>query len=120
MEQTDTERLIGMLVLWWRYESQWSPVDGYPKECPSTAGYRASRQYDDTNGAFETDAIGRMAGAVGIAVSRVPDPWRTALHFLARNRATGLDVWSSARLPPNRADIDRITDEALEKIAGEV
>ena len=81
--------LIELLVLWFRTESQWTPVEGYPIECPSTAGYRASRQYDCDNGAQESEARGRLARHVGFIVAGMDEPYRSALHLLARNRSSG-------------------------------
>jgi hypothetical protein len=105
---------IDLLVLWWRYESQQPHVDGYPRECPSTAGYRASRQYDDCNGAMETDGRGLLAQAVGRVVADIQDPYRAALHLLARNHATGVQVWTSVRLPADAAERAAVLDKALE------
>jgi hypothetical protein len=109
----DDESLISLLVLWWRVESEWSPVEGYPAECPSCAGYRTSRQYDDANGAGEIDARGRTARHVGEVVDRIPEPWRTVLYMLARNRATGVDVWISPRIDQQQSE--RLRLEALER-----
>ena len=95
--------LLELLVLWWKYESAWTPVEGYPQECPSTAGYRASRQYDDANGAMETDARGQLAQHIGRIVASIDEPHRSALHMVARNRSSGVSVWTSVRLP---ADAD--------------
>lgn len=115
-----SQDLIDMLCLWWRCESQWMPVAGYPHECPSTHGYRASRQHDDGNGAFETDERGRLAISIGEAVQRVPEPHRTALYFLARNRATGAQVWMSPRLPIDPDERAEMVSAALEMFGREV
>lgn len=92
---------LELLVLWWRAERGWTPVEGYPMECPSTRGWRASRQYDDANGALDTDQRGALIRHIGHVVASIPDPYRTALYLVARNRATGVSVWRSARLPEN-------------------
>jgi hypothetical protein len=112
----DEARLIELLMLWWRHESQWSPVQGYPVECPSTAGYRASRQYDDANGSFDTDARGRIARNIGAIVDAMQEPHRTALYTLARNRSTGVQVWKSSRLPADQTERARIVSQALEML----
>lgn len=109
------EQWIALLVLWWRYEAQYSPVQGYPKECPSARDYRASRQYDDDNGAAETDRRGKEAAMVGRIVNAMEEPYRTALYTLARNRATGVSVWKSARLPADTEERARVVAEALER-----
>lgn len=106
---------LELLVLWWRAESQWSPVEGYPAECPSTRGWRASRQYDDGNGAFETDARGALIRHIGHVVNSIDEPYRTALYLLARNRAVGASVWRSLRLPEDQDARADIVAEALER-----
>ena len=109
--------LLDMLALWWRYESQQIPVQGYPSECPTTAGYKASRQYDDNNGAAETDARGLLAKSIGRAVDSLQEPYRTALHIVARNRVTGASVWLSPRLPADKDERAQIVSDALDKFA---
>ena len=106
--------LIELLCLWWRHESQWSPVEGYPQECPSTAGYRASRQYDDQNGSQETDARGQLAQHIGRVVAGIGEPHRSALHMVARNRASGVSVWTSARLPADADARAAVVADAME------
>jgi hypothetical protein len=113
----DEAYLIEVLVLWYRSESSYLPVEGYPRECPSTAGYRASRQHDDLNGAQETDARGRLIARVGAVVNGFDDPYRAALYTLARNRATGSGVWRSARLPDDDMARAEITAKALDLFA---
>ena len=103
----------GLLVLWYRCEQSGALRSlGYPAECPSTQGYKTSRQYDDINGAAETDERGELAKAVGHAVNSLQEPYRTALYFLARNNATGVAVWRSPRLPEG-AELETIVAEAL-------
>lgn len=118
------ETWISALVLWWRYESGYQYVKGYPKECPSTRDYRTSRQYDDMGipdrdgiirePTADTDARGREAKRVGNIVNSLPEPYRTALYTLARNRATGVTVWKSPRLPQDDTQRARVVADALE------
>ena len=109
--------LLSLLALWWRWERS-HDLDGlgYPRECPSTAGYRPSRQYDSDSGADEIDALGRTAIRVAAAVHALDDPWRTAAYILARNRATGIDVWSSPRLPADKTERAVILSETVERL----
>jgi hypothetical protein len=104
---------IELLILWWRVESCWTPVEGYPKECPSTQGYRASRQHDGDNGAAETDARGKLASHIGAVIARIEEPHRTALAFLARNRSSGASVWVSPRLPADEDARAELVADAL-------
>lgn len=105
---------LELLALWWKAEHAWLPVEGYPTECPSCRDYRTSRQYDSHNGADETDARGMLIRHVNQAVQQVPEPFRTALYVLARNQATGVTVWRSARLPADDQARAQMVAEALE------
>jgi hypothetical protein len=113
-EIPNDEALIELLVLWWRYESQWQPVRGYPPECPSTKSFRASRQYDDINGTLETDQRGKQAKEIGHIVANIPEPERSALYCLAKNRATGVAVWRNPRLPADDVERARLVSRALD------
>ena len=120
MKRDDPNRdLLDLLALWWRYERQQLPVQGYPSECPTTAGYQVSRQYDDGNGAAETDARGMIAKRVGRAVENMAEPYRSALCIAARNRVTGASVWISPRLPVDRDAREAILATAL-RLFGEL
>ena len=110
--------LIELLCLWWKHESQWTPVEGYPAECPSTRGWQASRQYDDQNNAAETDARGQLAIHIGHVVAAIEEPYRSALHMVARNRSSGVSVWVSPRLPADKDARAAVVAEALELFAG--
>ena len=105
---------IALLVLWHRCEQSGAlRALGMPAECPSTQGYKTSRQYDDTNGAAETDERGLLAKAVGGIVDSLQEPYRTALYILARNKSTQAAVWSSPRLPQDKDEVAEIVAEAL-------
>lgn len=112
--------ILDMLAFWWRYESAWLPVAGYPEECPSTRGYKASSQYDTDNGAGETDARGLLAKRIGHAVASIQEPHRSALYVLARNRATGASVWISPRLPTDDTQRAQLVADAVDKLAAMV
>lgn len=117
--------VLGLLCLWWRWERGWLPVQGYPTECPSTLGFRASRQYDcpftgygdeyTGNGSDETDARGQLAKHIGHIVHGMDEPYRTALFIIARNRSTGVSVWRSPRLPEDEKARMEICAEAIDR-----
>ena len=111
---------LELLVLWWRAERDWTPVEGYPFECPSTRGWRASRQYDDANGALDTDERGSLIRHIGQVVASISDPYRTALYLVARNRATGVSVWRSARLPEDEDARAELVADAVQMFAERV
>lgn len=106
---------IDLLVLWWKAEQQWLPVRGYPRHAASARDWRASCQFDDANGAQETDALGALIEHVALVVEQLDNPWRTALHFLARNRACDLSLWDSPLLPSEPVARAQIVAEALHR-----
>lgn len=111
---------IELLVLWWRAERDWTPVEGFPVECPSTRGWRASRQYDDGNGAQDTDQRGMLIRHIGQVVAQIEQPYRTALYMVARNRASGTNVWRSPRLPEDATKRAELVAEAIDRFAAAV
>ena len=120
---TDTESLIELLVLWWRYESQYTPVRGFPHSAAGMDSYRTSRQHDSENGALETDQRGKLAARVGSVVNQMPEPERSALYHVAwvratgRNEAKGAAVWHSPRLPADATERARVVANALDIFA---
>lgn len=91
-----------LLKLWHRWQSSYRLKSGYPGTAAGCEQYRASRQYDDVNGALDQDADTAMCHAIDAEVSRMPDPHRTAIHVEARNLCS-VRVWKSARLDPAKA-----------------
>jgi len=100
-----------LLKLWHRWQSSYRLKTGYPGTAAGCDQYRASRQYDDTNGALDEDADTAMAKAIDAEVSRMKDPHRTAIHVEARN-LSAWRVWRSPRLPGDPVELARITTEA--------
>ena len=116
--------LIELLVLWHKRKSLWMPVEGYPRECPSTAGFKGSRQFDDVNGQQEADAESQLCQHIENVINGdsryypgIAEPYRTALHMVARNRASGVSVWTSARLPADADKRAEVVAEAMERFA---
>ncbi len=105
MQDTREEMLSDLLARWHRWSVHTPPATGYYKENPSCKMYRASRQYDTENGAFDTDRENSTMEAIDHAIDRLQQPWKTAVEFNARNLATGVWVWMSPRLPAD--DIER-------------
>ncbi len=107
---------IELLTIWWRHEKSCDLRGlGYPAVSPSCAGYKPSGQYDDVNGAQDTDAAAKLAIHIGHAVDRVDQPWRTALYVTAKNHATGLSVWTSARLPQDADERAAMVADAIDR-----
>lgn len=94
------DRINDLLERWHRWESGKEPdCSGFPSTNASCKHWRASKQYDDTNGALDSDSEAKILEAVGYAIERVAQPGRTAVYFHARNLASDAAVWQSPRLP---------------------
>lgn len=93
---------------------------GYPSESASCKDARASRQYDDSNGALDSGLDDSRMEAFDAVLYRIEQPWLTALQVQARNLATGSNVWSSPRLPVDPLERSILTLEARNKILKEL
>lgn len=110
LDDMQVEHITYCLRLWHGWSRASSRVaSGYSRTSPGFQSYRASRQYDDANGALDDAAEMEHARAVDSALARIPDPWRVALFIEARNIDAPARVWASARI--DAAEIQRITDE---------
>ena len=95
----EDEKLNDLLARWHVWASDERTAVGYPTVSPACKHYRASRQYDSDNGAFDQDRENDAMEAFDYCVLLVQQPHRTALAINARNLATGCAVWRSPRLP---------------------
>ena len=93
---------------------------GYPSESASCKDARASRQYDDSNGALDSGLDDSRMEAFDAVLYRIEQPWLTALQVQARNLATGSNVWSSPRLPVDPLERSILILEARNKILKEL
>jgi hypothetical protein len=71
-----------------------------------------SRQYDDTNGQLDADLDKSEMHAVEFAVTQMVDPYKAAIYAQARALVVGVSVFSSPRLPLDRAERDAVVAEA--------
>jgi hypothetical protein len=96
--------LAGLLVAWWRHERAESTAHlGMPRECPSTRGYVAGKNWASDHGDVDAIIMRRIIEAVDAAIDSLPPPERSAAHIAAKNIASGSQVWSSPRLPEDPA-----------------
>jgi len=93
---------------------------GYPGQSMTCKSARASRQYDDENGALDSGLEDSRMEAFDAVLYRIPQPFLTALQFQARNMATGIYVWASPRLPINPFERQVLLLEARNKIMKEL
>lgn len=103
------EHIDHLLASWhqWASSERWG--NGYPSVAAGCGQYRASKQYDDTNGALDMAADVAQAQVVDSIIRTIHNPHNAALHMEARCLATAR-VWRSARV--DQADAERIVREA--------
>jgi len=94
--------LDDILSRWHHWASTACMVRGFAPLAAGCWNYRASRQYDDANGALDGDLEDSTMAVVDFQVSEMRDPWRAAIHAHARNLNIGRSVWRSPRLPEDR------------------
>lgn len=115
---SDYDAILDDLIRQWHI---WSLHDmqglGFPSVSPGCCYYRTSRQYDDVNGALDTDAHQERMSVVDHAILSMADPWRTAVSINARNLATGAKVWRSVRLPQDDMQRAVLVAEARDMLA---
>lgn len=113
MMQSDIEHLLNdHLVRWHNWCSRYRFGKGYPSSDVTCRQSRTSKQYDYDNGAMDATVEDSIAEAFDAAMDKVDQPHRTALSIQARNLATGANVWSSPRLPPDPMERSKILMEA--------
>ncbi len=95
--------LDDLLARWHQYRPTARTARGFAPKSLVCGDYKTSRQYDDTNGALDDDLSDMRSRAVDFQVQQMADPHKTAIYMLARNLATGYEVWNSPRLPTGDA-----------------
>jgi hypothetical protein len=91
--------LDDLLSRWHHYCDNQPACRGYSPKSLVCGDYRVSRQYDDQNGALDSDVESSIMETVNFQISEIDDPHRSCLHALARSIYCGYAVWSSPRIP---------------------
>lgn len=94
--------LDDILSRWHHWSSSSRLVKGYASRSLVCGDFKISRQYDDSNGALDSDIENQTMKAVDFQISEMPEPFRSAIYCHARNLCTGVSIWSSPRLPQDR------------------
>jgi len=109
--------LADLLLLWWLAERRGATAMlGMPRECPSTRGYRSGGHWDAENGVDEAHSRSVLVQAVSRAVDALQVAERCAAHLMARNLATGAQVWDSARLPADERARELVFMDAVRSL----
>ena len=98
LDALQQEHISHLLRAWHSWASSDRVGTGYPGTAAGCSLYRASRQNDDWNGALDIAADIAEARVVDAVISRMVDPYRSALAFEARNLCSPGRVWRSARV----------------------
>lgn len=101
------------LKMWHSWASSVRQVGGYPGVAPGCSLYRASRQYDDANGALDAAADASTAKAVSEVIERMSPLHQAALSMEARNLCS-VRAWRSARIP--HEDAARVIKQAKQTL----
>ncbi|QTW17821.1 hypothetical protein [Comamonas kerstersii] len=84
----------------------WSAAEGWGKGY----GSRSASCNDGTDSTTEWEIADMQT--VDAVIDAIPQPHRTAIAFIARNLATRAQVWTSPRLPKDRAELQVLNLEA--------
>lgn len=109
-------QLDGILSDWHQYAHAKRDVRGFARSAAGCEDWRASKQWDDQNGALDLDLDLRIVANTGRCIMRMDEPFRSAITENARNLATGWVVWTSPRLPMDRAERDAVVATARENL----
>ena len=112
MHNDSAEILDDILSRWHSWQCGYRASRGFSPKSLVTGDYRTSRQYDDVNGALDIDIDAAIMRQVDFEIGEMADPHRTAIYCLARALALGLAVFTSPRLPDDRAELEHIVRNA--------
>lgn len=103
MKDDSAAILDGLLAAW----HQWQKIPhvrGFPSRSLVTGEYIVSRQYDTENGALDAALEHRTMKTLDFQVSQMAEPHKSAIYANARALVVGAAVFSSPRLPIDRAE----------------
>ena len=91
--------LDSLLSDWHRWAAGEQHADGYASTSAGLGDWRASRQWDDQNGALDGELDKSTMKTIDFQVQQMQDPYRAAIHMNAKNLAAGRNVFQSPRIP---------------------
>ena len=89
--------LDDLLRQWHAHCKGYSPVPVAGAD-PMFRNAKAGRGYDTTAEIIEDELHGSTMESIDFQVDQMQDPWRAAIHEIARNLWTGQSVWKHPRL----------------------
>lgn len=119
LQTIQADDLMQTLLAWWQAERRASMAElGYPKECPSTAGYRHKGRWGDDDDTTDHKLVTRLYARITFVVNNLPPMQRSALYAAIRSEASGFQVWRSARVPIEMQE--EVLQAALETVRREL
>ena len=112
MRNEADEILDDILSRWHSWAKPQGHTTGHARCSAGMDQYRPSRQYDDSNGALDSDLEHMRCKQVDFDVRQMTQPHQTAIYVLARNLSTGYSVWANPRLPYDPEERETIVREA--------
>lgn len=110
------QHLDDILAEWHRWQCAQPVTRGFASRALVCGEYQISRQYDDQNGALDSDLQNSTMKTVDFQVQQMLDPHKAAVYAQARSLACGVSVWTSARLPGDKEQRAVIVAEARMQI----
>lgn len=114
--QHDTKSVLEELLGRWH---SWAKGFSAVPVCGASAMFRSHispKGYDSTADIADGIVNNAQMEAVEFNVGELADPYRAAIHILARNAYTGRHVWVSPRLPVDPLERGVIVGEARNQI----
>ena len=110
--QNDSNYILSdLLASWHKWAKGWSGVTAHGS-CAMFTEMVTSRQWDSSDDLIDGSLHNSKMQAIDFNVGELPPVQRTAIQIQARNLATGVNVWSSARLPTDLEERTIILMEA--------
>ena len=116
MMQNDSKAILDDLLGRWHQWSRAFKVVSQRSADPMFRNARTSKGWDSVSDIVDEEISASLMESIDFEVSEMQDPHRSAIHEVARNCATGYQVWRSPRLPVNPAERAAIVVEARQQL----
>jgi len=111
--RNDSDAILDdILIRWHQWQGGAKVGRGFNNRALVCGDFRVSRQHDDLNGALDDDLENTVMRQVDFEVSEMRDPFKAAIYCLARALVVGAQVFTSPRLPADKAERDAILRQA--------
>lgn len=116
MMQDDSKAILDdILSRWHSWAKGYSPVPVCGAD-PMFRNNKSPNQWDTVDEVIDEQITSKIMQAVDFQVGEMKDPYRSSIYILARNCATGRNVWLSPRLPKELMARTAIVQEARSQL----